>query len=458
MTQFNNATESQDDYVIKEASLSSDRGVAFSVDLRKVISDIEIFEHLDKPYLTGQVAFSDNFSVLERIDLQGGELFTLRIQSSQNSNKGIEILKKFRVENLLRSVKTNDQNETVFLKLVEDCVFSSSLKNVNRSYKGTPASIVTSIMKDFVGKEMRFHPDAYQGEIKVIIPNLHPFEAAMWVKNRSTNVDGLPYFFFSVFADNELRFFHLGEMLRQTPINLNHPYTNWQSASSRETGAARHFVIQNYDYQKTDNLLRLIRAGAIGAKHEFYDSLQGTSEAVNFNSTIDVFDVLTNNDYFSSDQNQYKHAPGLKIDDEFIDNYNSVVHSQISSSGAYKGNNTEFRTLYESEEASGHMKKIVGRSLKNFMTKAPISIGVSGRDFIYGNPDPQGDQHYSIGNTIRILFFDSTADLDARPRLDTKKSGDYIIFAARHMFKIEKYDVQLLCTKLADYKEDVKVM
>ena len=88
MTQFNNATESQDDYVIKEASLSSDRGVAFSVDLRKVISDIEIFEHLDKPYLTGQVAFSDNFSVLERIDLQGGELFTLRIQSSQNSNKG----------------------------------------------------------------------------------------------------------------------------------------------------------------------------------------------------------------------------------------------------------------------------------------------------------------------------------------------------------------------------------
>ena len=205
-------------------------------------------------------------------------------------------------------------------------------------------------------------------------------------------------------------------------------------------------------------LLRLIRAGAIGAKHEFYDSLQGSSEAISFNATTDVFNVLTNNDYFSSDQNEYKHAPGLKIDDEFIDDYNSVVHSQISSSGAYKGNNTEFRTLYESEEASGHMKKIVGKSLKNFMTKAPINIGVSGRDFIQGNPSPQGDQHYTIGNTIRVLFFDSTADLDARPKLDTKKSGDYIIFAARHMLKVEKYDVQLLCTKLADYKEDVKVM
>ena len=84
--------------------------------------------------------------------------------------------------------------------------------------------------------------------------------------------------------------------------------------------------------------------------------------------------------------------------------------------------------------------------MDNMIKKNPLSILTDGIDFL------DGDKHSTIGNNLRIEFESSKPDRDGEKSLDAKKSGDYLIFATRHMFKQERYDVALTCIKLGNYK------
>lgn len=448
----------QTDFYIEEASIITDRGSQeFSLDIRLLITDFEIYEHIEKPYLTGQIMFSDTYNVLQRIDIQGGEKLRLRIKATGTQESVIPPIEKlFYVERISKSTKTNEHTEVVVLRIVEDLAFVSTVKNVNKAHSGTPSVIIKDILKENLNRELKFDDDEYQGTMKVIVPNLHPLEAALWVKNRSTNTDGLPFYLFSSFADNYIRFFNLGSMLRQRPMNIENPYMYLESASAAR-GVHKHFVIQGYAYEDTENLLKLVRRGAVGSQRQYYDTLNGLSKSINFNANEDMFQKLLEKDYFSEDQNRFNHGPAFKIDGEEIGTYTSVVESQITNAGAFTGKSRHYKSLYEEDDFSAHKKRIIGDALKNFMTKTPITIQVKGRDFIQGESRPGGDPHYTIGNVIRIIFMDTTTDLMAQPQIDLKKSGDYIICGARHIFTKERYDVRLLCGKLASYKESVRI-
>ena len=51
-----------------------------------------------------------------------------------------------------------------------------------------------------------------------------------------------------------------------------------------------------------------------------------------------------------------------------------------------------------------------------------------------------GDHFTVDGETFEVAMFGFT-----------KASGDYLVFAARHMFKRETYDISLQCVKMANY-------
>ena len=77
-----------------------------------------------------------------------------------------------------------------------------------------------------------------------------------------------------------------------------------------------------------------------------------------------------------------------------------------------------------------------------------MTMVVAGLDFI------DGDKHSTIGNNIRVevLVSSNPENNVGEPLTDKKKSGDYLIFAAHHMFKRGiRYDLKLSCVKLANY-------
>ena len=103
------------DFKILKALLSTDRNGA-SLDISQVITDIDIYEELDKPYLTADITFLDTESVVQNLDIQGVEKLELSIQSPHTKNI---INKTFRVVKISQAIRSGDRGEAVILAAVE---------------------------------------------------------------------------------------------------------------------------------------------------------------------------------------------------------------------------------------------------------------------------------------------------------------------------------------------------
>mgnify|MGYP003329943218 CR=1 FL=1 len=69
-------------FILESAIINSTRQVE-PIDILGLVTDIEIFEHMDLPYITGQVAIIDTFRIYDRLDFQGAEYFTIKITQNK---------------------------------------------------------------------------------------------------------------------------------------------------------------------------------------------------------------------------------------------------------------------------------------------------------------------------------------------------------------------------------------
>ena len=63
--------------------------------------------------------------------------------------------------------------------------------------------------------------------------------------------------------------------------------------------------------------------------------------------------------------------------------------------------------------------------------------------------------HFTIGNLVKVLFPGNYTDTDDDMLIDPKKSGDYMIYSAKHTFTLENYHISFECTKLANYNSEI---
>ena len=70
----------------------------------------------------------------------------------------------------------------------------------------------------------------------------------------------------------------------------------------------------------------------------------------------------------------------------------------------------------------------------------------------------EGKEHLTIGRLINLRFITNLIDATENGtniNIDKKKSGEYMILAARHMMKREQYNISLTCVKLANLEENL---
>ena len=439
----------RDDFEIVEALFSTERAGGTIIDISKIITDFEIYEHLDKPFLSAKFAIVDTTSFFEDIDFQGGESLSLTIQSSETKSEGFTITKVFAIDKIIKSERADERTEIVYLHGYEDIVLKSSVKNVNKHYSGNPIGIIEKIIYEYLNKNLQYTENLQQQNMELIVPNMHPIEASVWIKNRLTSTDGMPYYLYSTLASDDLYLTDLGTLLLRDPVNTQLPFIYAQSTSQHLE--EMHIPIVQYRHENIHDVISLVRKGYVGAEYNFLNTLKGTNEKVSFDVSNDVFYSLAEKNYFN-EQNRFIYAPEQGVDGQPLSTYTSKVITQIAGSGAYTYDNYRTNSLNEETEASFYKKRIIGDSLKNFMTKTPISITVPGRPFM------RGDGDYTTGNIVRILFLESNHDNSNAPRIDSKKSGNYVMYAAKHNFSTyepNRIDSTLLCAKLSSYDPDL---
>ena len=266
----------QTDVLITSAVISNDRlSETNRIDIAKVITDITIYEHIGKPYITADILFLDQENILQDVDFQGGEKLTITMVHSENKLDGFEIKKEFLIDYVNKVVKTDERNEAVFIHCIEYHTFESSVQNISRAYKGKPSVMISKICDEYLNKIVEVDGDDAVSDMKVIIPNLHPVEACIWLKNRTNSSTGTPFYFYSTLALDNLILKDLGSMLTQKPINSAAPYVYAPSVQVSPASMQRFYAIQDFAYEKSDNLLKLIRDGLVGSQYRFIDTMTG---------------------------------------------------------------------------------------------------------------------------------------------------------------------------------------
>lgn len=452
ITATKNTTMSAHDYVLQSAIITSSVDTRnATVDIKNIITDIDIYEHLDKPYLTGEILFIDDANVYNYIGFSGAEFIELTFRLPDEET--VAITKKFVVEDTIKNARSNDRTSAVLVRIVEVHAFNSSLINVNKSYEGKPVDIVQKIIRDNLSKEFSSPVQAdAQSPIKVLIPNMTPLQAARWVNERATTIDGVPYYLFSTLANDKLHIIPLDLMLSTNPDPVPYVYSQITTSLASSKGIEEQArLIQSYTSKSNDEIVSLIQKGLVGAQYNFYNPTIG-SEIKN-NSVIhnldDTLQKLKSNQIIKRNQNALTYSNNYKLNETPVSQLKSKVVTKVVMSNVYSSKNS----YSEAVDLSQHKLKVVNEALRETITRNAIDVILPGRNFLNGR------YSNTIGNQITLKFLETASNASSGEESleDQKKSGDYLMYAVRHSFKKERYDVIASCVKLADLPRETNI-
>ena len=448
-------TQSNSGFLLKSVLLVSER-LTESVELNRIVTDVEVFEHIEKPYLTGRIMLIDDSSFYENADIQGTERIQLTIVSSEEDST--PIVKTFFMAKVEKIQKVQDNAQTLMIHLVEDIFYLSSLKNVNRHYTGSRSNIIGKIAQNFLNKRV-FLTGKDKSVIEVIVPNLHPLEAMMWLNKKAVSSRGYPFYLYSTFVGDELRMENLGDILQRPALNAGEDDAAFSISSLKAQDTmnvtAQRRIIENHQINSQENLLDLIREGLISSKFEYIDTLTEDTRSIDYNSRTSLFKNLLNDGVLNEKQKNPQVDFAELIEDKTIDKFRPLTCTYIGGSMAFRDSDTAegftpftynaWNNSYgEYKTAADYKLNVISSTMDAILKKNPLIINLNGLEFI------KGDAHRTIGNNISIAV-QSTHD-QADDKVDRKKSGDYLIYSVRHMFKktVDKYDVVMNCVKIGN--------
>ena len=447
MANINAAEGFGSDFTLESVLVESDR-LNKRIEVRGSISDLDIYEHMDKPYLTGTLALLDTANVYAQADLLGAEIVTIRLKSTREGS--YPITKKFFITKVIASQKATENSDLLIVHLIEDVAYYSNLQNVNLSYNGNADQILQKISDTFLdSKPITLGNRTPKQPMKLIVPNMNPLEAMIWVKNKAKTNEGLPFYLFSSLTNNDLWFVDLGTMIEEPVINSKIPYRFGTSGTKSKDPNTKRRIITSYLQKDVEDLYSIIEKGLIGGYYEYVDILTNIKRKFHFDIMEDVLQPLIDKGIIQRNQPNFTYSADYKFKEQPYNEINSRSITRVGGNQAFRSHETNawVPSYGESFDLADYKLYVMADALDQLMKKVPMTIEIPGIDFIDGNVSS------TVGNTIRCEFPinlpNAAPDV---PHVDTKKSGDYLIFAARHKFKLEKYDLSLSCLKLANYK------
>lgn len=422
-----------DRLIIERATITAADRVQ-KYDIAQSITDIEIFEHIDKPYLTGTVIFLDPIGVLDKVKFQGVEEFYLTLSFPEDRRPSIS--RKFIIDRIVATNKNNDNSELITFHIIEEVGFVSSFLNVNKAYDGSSRQIIEKIINEhFSVRLTKADEDEARYNMRVVVPNMTPLEAADWIKDRTTSSYGTPYYLFSVLGQpGYMHFLPLSTMI-SAPITDTREYTYSQSttasASTSKDFTAKYYTINDYN-QKPLEISALIDEGLISSIQGYWDTSSAFDASLQFEieNTLGLIPGFNKNNF--------------KFKNEYV--HNNAKLNRLKSRKQYSIHASyPYPDHYSFRELENLNRAMTSRAIRHMLTTGSIDISVSGRNFIIFG------KNRSIGNTIKLRFLNNqtpTISTNINDLTDKVKSGKHLIYAARHIIRKERYDVTLSCVKL----------
>ena len=434
------AQQSPYDFILESFIITSHRHDK-PIDVTTSISIFEIFENIDRPYLTGNVIMRDDMRFYDGVKINGTELCEITL--SQPALDAVPVTLQFVIQYVKGTQKVGDQVEMIDFRIVEHTAFASSIHQFSKSYQGTPEQIIQNICTDHLSVDVDMPKiKCSQSPMKVIIPYMNPYQACAWILERMSTSDGVPYFLFKTIKDKNLQLKSFDEMSREETWNKL-PYTYATSnltSTSGSISSEQIFNVEACTQQHSEGVYDLIKNGSMGSKHTITDLGSGQSETFQHNlsdtyKSLESIGILEKGIEPSVATGVYETSDGLAL--EQMNNRN--FHRLIS-------NNTynDWKNIYEEFDRASLKVDNTRRVIKKLLNKSSINITVPGLPYL------MDEKNRSLGNNIDFIYIANNTSIDNVPdMIDKKRSGKYLVYAARHVFdENEQHKTHLMGVKL----------
>jgi len=438
--------------LIESVILQSDRFTT-GIDISPAVSDIEIYESILVPYLTGTISFIDAENFIQRGEYAGDEYVIISLKK-YNSDKP-SVAKKFYLDKIISSKKVEGANsmEVFVFHMVEHTLFESSLTNISKAYRGSILEIIDNIIANYVpgnflpsdvGKEL-------DRDIKVIVPNLTPMDAITWLRKRCLNTSGMPYFIYTtLFGGPFIYAGNLQEMLEGGTFNKGVPFKNYQSSVQFDRGQGTEtplvdyqFQILDYEVTNTEDFYSLIKEGFVGSDFNYYDVINGENVSVQIDAELMLRNFYDN--YNLKDISLYPYGSSV---------YGKNLASQTTKRSFHYPTVSPHETGFSSpksflgeKEGDKYINRVTASVILKYLNKHRIDITLPGNFFA-----EDGTVTTTIGNKIELEFLGTNqlSDGSSESVIDYKKSGDYLITKAVHLISRENYNINFEVCKVSD--------
>lgn len=466
--------KSTQEYQIYSAIISAERefrtgGTDFpggnQVDLKRMISEINLFEDIYKPYITAQVVVYDDVGLLtEILEVQGREYLELDIRGAEPQFTEGETLKvKMRVVSIIRQKRVNDKVVVFSLNCISEHAYADALVKLSRSYTGQMEDIANNVVEDYLDietlrLEQYYEPgmESTQGRRKVIVPYMSPLETAEWLTSRCTTDKGMPFFLWenlaarTFFDESKLFLGNFDQMVSkgsevadgEESLQYFHSQigTDLKVTAKNNASKIMSFVADNFE-----NTLGMINIGTVGSEINSFDTYTTTRYKRHFD--LDKYierqitpalggDLTFRTIYDGEDQITINKE--TRMPSEFDGRYNDT----LTSYGTY-----EWEKGYHDVSAPVEVyAKLTNRAMKSILAKNQMEVHLPGGNFL--------KDKIGVGLVIKLYFESSNSNTPAtKGDLDERLSGYYLIMSARHVFAQNRHGVVVGASKVKDLKE-----
>lgn len=435
-------------YKILKAEISASKLGDRTVDVRSLIPELVFYENLEYPYITGKMLLVDDNAIFDSLNFRGTEKITFEISGTTNALEpeigGFDTKEKsFIMTKVDRTVRTNDRTDVLMISLVEEHFFLSKLIQVSKCFTANIETIITEILVGYLKKnvDQSYLTKSSQGIRKINIPYMHPLDAIDWLRDRMTTEIGSPYFVHASLFDNNVRLSSLEGFLSQKAFNKKVPFVYSTSLAGKSEGlpdSKRNFLIENYKQKASEDSLMMISKGSLGSLYTNTDIGTGVTTRNRFNIRNVLLD-MKGKDLFPDTSVQTIFDETQSFDNKFVDEYDSKVYHQVSSSGTYD----TYLGYHDVIDSLDNTLKLKNVALRNSLYRNMVNLVVPGTPFMYSKA--------SVGDIMKCVFNTTSADPsveDTDRLIDKQKSGDYLIYATRHMFTNSRHTVSINATKI----------
>ena len=450
----------------REFNLGGDLGtyteMTQPIDIRAMIGEINIFEDIQKGYVTATVGVLDDMGLLtEIVELQGTETLKLTIGCPDKSSnaRAIEIL--FKIVSIVNQAKQSDRVSVFVLNCISPYAYSDAASKISKSYTGQLEDISERILNDHLDveverKEKFWDEDmkSIQGRVKILTPYISPLESVEWLMERAMGQDGGPFFAWSTAwqweeGTQKKHFGALKTMLREgiTNAKSNKEYQFRYSISTIPTTTKysenAHSIISFTNGGSIENTLSMMNQGTVGSWISNLDTY--TTQKMNRHFNLDEYrNMLTKSVGAGTD------LLTTVLDEEatvFVDGEetptveaNGRSRSLVTSYGTYEWENS-YHDVFDQTQLVNKIRKSAALSM---LYKNVLEVAINGFSFM--------ENEITTGDVIKIIFDSQMSDdITGKKRIiDERTSGYYLIIGLRHSFQLATHRVYLSLAKVAD--------